>query len=111
MEEAKRKRETLLNQKKEALVGRSESEERTAKLAKLEELEKKNKQLKSELQKFADNNPLLIKAMEEDVKTAKDAANRWTDNLFLLRSHMQGRGVDLSHFDKNYGIPEDLDYI
>jgi len=43
---------------------------------------------------------------------AFEAANRWTDNVFCIRSWCQKRfSVEAKDFDKQFGISEDFDYL
>lgn len=65
MESLKRKREKLENEIKELKQERPESEDRSMKLLKVNELEKENQSLKTELAAYADNNPLLVTAMSK----------------------------------------------
>ncbi|RMC13883.1 hypothetical protein DUI87_08966 [Hirundo rustica rustica] len=45
-------------------------------------------------------------------QVAKEAANRWTDNIFSIKSWAKRKfGFEESRIDKGFGIPEDLDYI
>lgn len=41
-----------------------------------------------------------------------EAANRWTDNVYTLRSWCVKKfNVDQNELNKQFEIPEDLDYI
>jgi len=47
-----------------------------------------------------------------ETKVSKEAANRWTDNLFTLKSWLKKKfPVPENQINKQFGIPEDLDYI
>ncbi len=49
---------------------------------------------------------------EDDTKDAKLSINRWTDNIFSLESFVKNKmNVDPATFRKNFGIPEDFDYV
>jgi hypothetical protein len=49
---------------------------------------------------------------EEKTRTAQEAANRWTDNVFCIRTWAQRKmNCVLSELDKAFGIPTDLDYL
>eukprot|EP01117_Protostelium_nocturnum_P014023 TRINITY_DN5296_c0_g1_i1.p1 TRINITY_DN5296_c0_g1~~TRINITY_DN5296_c0_g1_i1.p1 ORF type:complete len:202 (+),score=78.74 TRINITY_DN5296_c0_g1_i1:27-632(+) len=112
VENNKRKREDLLKQKEEITKGREESEERKAKISKLIALEKENNQMKEKLSALSDSDPALLKAMEKDIKDAKEAANRWTDIIFSLRSFCENNlGVDKASFDQGFEIPSNFDYV
>lgn len=50
--------------------------------------------------------------LEDDTKDAKVAINKWTDNIFSLQSYVKNKlSVDPNTFNKNFGIPDDFDYI
>jgi len=40
--------------------------------------------LETELKNYERSDPKIVQKMEDDSKVAKDAANRWTDNLYLI---------------------------
>lgn len=43
---------------------------------------------------------------------AKEAANRWTDNLFSMKSWCKNKfGLDESTINKHFSIPEELDFV
>ncbi|XP_065663868.1 meiotic nuclear division protein 1 homolog isoform X2 [Hydra vulgaris] len=96
----------------EAKEGKDMSDERVKVLEKLNKLEEENKKYKNELTKYSDCDPELLKQLEVDVSVATDAANRWTDNIFSLKSWCVKKfNMDSSVIDKQFGIPEDFDYI
>lgn len=61
-------------------------EARDEKMARLNELRGERMQIEEEMKKYADNDPALLEALEGDIKTAIDSANRWTGKRFLLVS-------------------------
>lgn len=73
----------------EARRGREEDEqevgERASKLARLDELTKERKHLESELEKLKDLDPTVMADLEKELKLVKEAAHRWTDNIFSVR--------------------------
>lgn len=41
-----------------------------------------------------------------------DAANRWTENVFAVKSWCKSKfGCEESVIDQQFGIPEDFDYL
>ena len=66
--------------------GREESESRTELLESLDKGRKEEQMLTSKLKEFADNDPEVLEAMAKEAKTALEAANRWTDNIFSIQS-------------------------
>uniref|UniRef100_A0ACB8E7X6 Uncharacterized protein n=1 Tax=Sphaerodactylus townsendi TaxID=933632 RepID=A0ACB8E7X6_9SAUR len=50
--------------------------------------------------------------MRQANKVAKEAANRWTDNIFSVKSWAKRKfGFEDSKINKTFGIPEDFDYV
>eukprot|EP01116_Phalansterium_solitarium_P018535 TRINITY_DN4937_c0_g1_i1.p1 TRINITY_DN4937_c0_g1~~TRINITY_DN4937_c0_g1_i1.p1 ORF type:complete len:208 (+),score=60.68 TRINITY_DN4937_c0_g1_i1:578-1201(+) len=108
----KRRRTELDSEHKQAMLGREDSEERQAKLARLASLEADNAQLKAQLQALAESNPETIKAMQHDAKVALEAANRWTDNIFSLKSWIMNQSaISSENFDAHFGLPANFDYV
>ncbi|KAF9580626.1 Meiotic nuclear division protein 1 [Lunasporangiospora selenospora] len=96
----------------QAASGRQDNEERKALLAQLVEAEALDAELTNELRKYSDNDPTLVKANEKYSEVAKEAANRWTENIFTFQSYCVNKfGVDRQEFNRNFKIPEDLDTI
>ena len=109
---AKRKREELTTNQEELLKTRQPTEERENKLLKLEELKSQNEKYKQELSVFAQNDPELIEAYAKDIKSFKESANRWTDNIYSLRSYLENKfGMLREDSDRTLEITEDFDYI
>ncbi len=133
----KRKRDDLHSEESASTKGREESDDRDAKLARLEEVKAKNAELKAELKKYIEFDPELIEDMgscspspaalwvgltwyvallfgfaESDIVEARDAANRWTDNILTLRKWCSEKfGIDEEAFNSSFSVPEDLDYV
>ena len=97
----------------EAEHGREASDEREKLLISLEDEKKAELQLSSRLQEFSENDPAVLEEMAREASTALEAANRWTDNVFSIQSWIKKKfpAVDTSGLNKQFGIPEDLDYI
>jgi hypothetical protein len=71
----------------EARRGREEDGddgERVRKLARLDELNKEKTVLQTELDKLKDLDPNVIADLEKELKLVKEAAHRWTDNIFSV---------------------------
>lgn len=49
-------------------------------------------------------------ARKRDIGTLKDAANRWTDNLFQIKSNLVNQGAEPATVDKELGTDR-IDYI
>ena len=51
-------------------------------LAKLLELKSKNEALKNDMKLYEKCDPARIESIAKDTKVAKDACDRWVDNIF-----------------------------
>jgi hypothetical protein len=87
-------------------------DERSAFLATLAELEATNKAYLHELQQYKDCDPEILKRKEKSGREALDHANRWTDNIFSVKSYCVNQfGMESAAFDQSFGIPEDFDSV
>lgn len=112
--EEKNKRLKLSREKVIAVkVGREDTEKRLQLLQKLQTMKGEEERLTLEIQKFRDSDPEALEKMKKEIKIAKEAANRWTDNIFTTKAWIKNRvsSVDDDALDKRYGIPADLDYL
>ncbi|XP_076803015.1 meiotic nuclear division protein 1 homolog isoform X2 [Clavelina lepadiformis] len=106
------KHEKVLDQLSEARKNRQTSLERDEALKKISFLSTKKEDLMKEIMKYEENDPSKIKQLATETVTAKQAVNRWTDNLFTLKAWIKRKfPVDEKQIDKQFGIPEDIDYI
>lgn len=105
---------TELQAKKKTLQEtRVESAERTKALADLAEQKRRQTALDEQLKKYAANDPAKLKRLEQGVATCRDAANRWTDNIFVVMGYYRKRGMEVKTGEmlKHFGLPEDMDEI
>ncbi|XP_072477392.1 meiotic nuclear division protein 1 homolog isoform X1 [Notamacropus eugenii] len=110
--EGNQKKENLQQSIKRAKTGREDTEERASLSKELASLRQQKEQLKTELEKYKECDPEVVEEIRQANKVAKDAANRWTDNIFAIKSWAKKKfGFEESKIDKNFGIPEDFDYI
>ncbi|KAL6082430.1 hypothetical protein STEG23_027541, partial [Scotinomys teguina] len=87
-------------------------EERTMLVKELSSFRNQRDQLKAEVEKYRECDPQVVEEIRQANKVAKEAANRWTDNIFAIKSWAKRKfGFEESKIDKNFGIPEDFDYI
>ncbi|XP_064459867.1 meiotic nuclear division protein 1 homolog isoform X2 [Ornithodoros turicata] len=99
-------------QVEKARVGREESEERSKLLEDLAQAETHRKDLLARLDKFKDCDPDVLDAVRAQTATARDAINRWTDNICSIKSWVKNKFfIEDSVLNKQFGIPEDLDYL
>ena|SRR3989338_10071114 len=97
---------------KEAEKARSGDPDRDEKLARLAELRAVHATLSDEKRQFAESDPETVQAMVRESSVSLDAANRWTDNIYSLRSWMVKQyGMEGSAFDEAFRIPADFDYV
>ncbi|KAL7305770.1 meiotic nuclear division protein 1 homolog [Trichogramma pretiosum] len=78
----------------------------------IEELTSKESELKKQISKFSDADPEVIAEINKKAKFFKDAANTWTDNIFSLKTWCNNKfNIEESALNKQFKIPEDLDYV
>ena len=86
-----------------------EEKERLTLEAEITELEKQESQLKS---KLAGLKKYDFTAIENETKTAREATNRWTDNICSIKSWCKTKfGVEEEKLDQQFEIPDGLDYV
>ncbi|KAG6594106.1 putative meiotic nuclear division protein [Phytophthora cinnamomi] len=91
---------------------RLESEERVQKLRRLEEQKAKVQALRTKVQHLAEIDPVILDELERKVRVAKEGSDRWTDNVYTLKSWVvKKRGVEGREVDKWLGIKDDFDYV
>lgn len=106
------KKKALQQSIEKAKVGRQETEERAALVKELAALRQQKEQLQAEVEKYKECDPDVVEEIRQSNKIAKDAVNRWTDNIFAVKSWAKRKfGFEESKIDKTFGIPEDFDYI
>jgi len=86
IEHSKEKINELQKEEQELRKKRKLTTKREEKLEKLTALTEEKAQMEIELKKYKDSDPAIIEALEEDIATATEAANRWTDNIWTLKS-------------------------
>ncbi|KAG1190544.1 hypothetical protein G6F35_013915 [Rhizopus arrhizus] len=109
-EEERQKR--LQNEISEAKETRQDTEERQKVLMELKEAKERNEVLEKELSKYKENDPALHEKKEKAAKIAKEAANRWTENIWEIESYcVNNYNMDRTVFKQSFDIPEDLDVL
>jgi len=102
----------LQKEEQELRKKRKVTDKREENLNHLHTLTEQIAQVETELLKYTDCDPALLEALQEDIQTATEAANRWTDNIWTLRRWAaQKFNVDQKQFNKNFGLPENFDYV
>ncbi|XP_056418525.1 meiotic nuclear division protein 1 homolog isoform X1 [Hyla sarda] len=112
LSEASQKKKQLEQSVQKAKVGRQDTEERTKLAAELASMRQQREKLTTELEKYKECDPDVIDEIRKTNIVAKEAVNRWTDNIFSVKSWAKKKfGFEESKIDKTFGIPEDFDYI
>lgn len=112
LSEARKKLKNLKSMVEKAQCGREDSEDRTQLLEELQENEEKLKKLKDEVEKYRDCDPEVLEEVKRQTHVSVEAANRWTDNVFAIKSWCKKKFyMEDAVLDKQFGIPEDFDYI
>ncbi|XP_008580423.1 PREDICTED: meiotic nuclear division protein 1 homolog [Galeopterus variegatus] len=112
LSEGRQKHANLQKSIEKAKIGRHETEERTMLAKELSSLREQREQLKAEVEKYKECNAQVVEEMRQANKIAREAANRWTDNIFAIKSWAKRKfGFEGKKIDENFGIPEDFDYI
>ncbi|XP_040481420.1 meiotic nuclear division protein 1 homolog [Ursus maritimus] len=112
LSEGNQKHASLQKSIEKAKIGRHETEERAMLAKELSSLRDQREQLKAEVEKYKECDPQVVEEIRQANKVAKEAANRWTDNIFAIKSWAKRKfGFEENKIDKNFGIPEDFDYI
>ncbi|XP_030848113.1 meiotic nuclear division protein 1 homolog isoform X2 [Strongylocentrotus purpuratus] len=90
----------------------SQVDERGELLKVLSEKETDNGRLDAELERFRECDPEVIEEVKAEAAVAKEATNRWTDNVFSIKSWCKKKfSLEEKLLDKQFGIPEDFDYL
>nr|XP_035111500.1 meiotic nuclear division protein 1 homolog [Callithrix jacchus] len=119
LSEGSQKHASLQKSIEKAKIGRCETEERNA--SKTEERNASKRTFftlrpkgtaKGRSRKIQRCDPQVVEEIRQANKVAKEAANRWTDNVFAIKSWAKREfGFEENKIDKTFGIPEDFDYI
>jgi hypothetical protein len=81
-------------------------------LQKLQQLRAENAAMEEELAKNRENDPAELKRVQQEVVSLKAGADRWTDNVWAIKSHLvKKRGMAGKEVDKMLGIDGNFDYL
>lgn len=99
-------------QSAELTAGRGGGEERTATVAENKRLAVEIRELSSQLGAHQANDPALLAELEKKINIAKQGAERWTDNIFELRSKCVKKfNQPVKEMNKHMGISDEFDYL
>jgi Leucine zipper with capping helix domain len=109
----KEKQQEQLEAKVEQLgSGREATDEHGALLDAIAAKKARVAKLDQELERFAEFDPDHVQKINESMRPVRDAANRWTDNLFCCQSWIVEKfSIERSEFCKQFEVPPDLDYL
>ncbi|XP_074264607.1 meiotic nuclear division protein 1 homolog [Silene latifolia] len=115
LQTSKKRYVELVDQCNALKKGREDTDEREEVLSELKSVELKHKELKDELAQYADNDPAAFDAMKNAIEVAYSAANRWTDNVFILKqwcgNNFPQAKEQLESLYQEAGITDEFDYI
>ena len=95
----------------DAKRGREDEDgERAKKLARFTELTTERKKMEAELEALKENDPQALADLEKELKLVRDAAHRWTDNIFNAKAYLvKKRGMDRKEACRIIGITSAFD--
>ncbi|XP_076044991.1 meiotic nuclear division protein 1 homolog [Oratosquilla oratoria] len=97
---------------KETQIGREDNSDRTEALNRLGELEESHCQLTEKIQKYKDSDPDVLQKIVEETEVAREAVNRWTDNIEAVKSWCRTKFfIEEDTLNKQFGIPAEFDYV
>ena len=94
-------------------VDKEDSAERQILVRQVSLIEAEVETNRRELSNYNANDPERFEALKQGATVAFDSANRWTDNVFCLKSWAGKKfgGMDLNPFFKSHGVDENFDYV
>lgn len=116
LDDAEASMEPLRKRRAAAAVGKEDTPERDEKVRRLNAMRNERQALEVEAETLKDRDPEEVARLEADIGTCKDAADRWTDNIYEIKSWlMKKRGVsskEAKEMLKKMGLSNpDLEYV
>ncbi|KAJ8042641.1 Meiotic nuclear division protein 1-like [Holothuria leucospilota] len=112
LQESEKKRKMMKQAVGKASVGRESTDNREEILMKLSEKEALHSKLQAELEMYKEIDPEVLDQIKQQTVVAQEAANRWTDNVFSIKSWCKKKfGMEEKLLNKQFGISEDFDYV
>lgn len=112
LQESEKKRKMMKQAVGKASVGRESTDNREEILKKLSEKEALHSKLQAELEMYKEIDPEVLDQIKQQTVVAQEAANRWTDNVFSIKSWCKKKfGMEEKLLNKQFGISEDFDYV
>ena len=76
------------------------------------QLKKQKKKNEEELEVWQKNDPAVLDKIESKTKVARDAVNRWTDNIWAMESYLvKKKNLDRKTVKKFLGLTDSFDYM
>ncbi|KAG0167026.1 Meiotic nuclear division protein 1 [Apophysomyces sp. BC1034] len=95
-----------------AKIGREPSDERESVLKELQQAQETQRALAIALQEYKDNDPAMFAVKEKAAVVAKEAANRWTENVWTIQSYCVNKfGMERQMFNQSFGIDDEFDTL
>ncbi|XP_067010682.1 meiotic nuclear division protein 1 homolog [Anabrus simplex] len=112
IDESRKKLKKVQASLETAKDGREDTKERSEVLESISKLKLEEEKLVKEIQKYQDSDPEVLEQMQKQTQIAKDAINRWTDNIFAIKSWCKNKFfIEESALDKQFGIDPEMDYV
>lgn len=110
--EAERSIEQLEKEEADLRVGREDTPERATALGKMSELSATVGDLRKQWEDCRENDPDVLKKLEEAAGRAKESANRWTDNIYSVKKYCKEHfGVSDEELCNTLDLPVEIDYV
>ncbi|KDO18496.1 hypothetical protein SPRG_16172 [Saprolegnia parasitica CBS 223.65] len=90
----------------------TQSDDRAERLAQLSALKTQADDMQKKIALLQENDPDLLKKLDAKAKVAKEGVDRWTDNVFNLKSWViKKNSCSSAEVEKWLGIADDFDYV
>ncbi|VDD91449.1 unnamed protein product [Enterobius vermicularis] len=110
--EAKKKVESLKEEVNKARLGKEETKERAKLILRYSSLRDTLSELRQKRIKLDESGPEAIMRAESSASAARDAVNRWTDNIFAIKKWCKKKfAMEEKCLDNQFGIDPDMDYV
>ncbi|XP_059149140.1 meiotic nuclear division protein 1 homolog isoform X2 [Physella acuta] len=112
LKELEAKKQQLVATVEKSKEGKEDTDEREEVLEELSKRQQEKKQILEELEKYKECDPEVLEQMKLETEQAREAANRWTDNIFSTKSWIKNKfSFEESVINQQFGIPSDFDYV
>lgn len=82
-------------------------------MEKISKIKAENSELQAKILAFERTDPKKVESLQKRAKVAKDAANRWTDNLFEMKSWVSDKNPNFTDdiLEKQFPVLKNLDNL